>query len=288
MVGVGVWLPTRGALSIDPGVAQIARNAEASGFDSLMIPDHVVMPSVIRSRYPFSADGVPSWDPRTPWNDTIVAMAICAAVTTRVEIGAGVLILPQRHPVILAKQLASIDVASGGRVMLGIGAGWLAEEFDALGVPFATRGRRMDEWLHLLREIWTGEPASFEGEHYTLPEGVLAYPTPARRIPIVVGGMSKAALRRASETDGWYAIQRTDALDVDEISAGTARIAGQRGDHVRPRVILRVIGDIRHLLAHVPDFVRAGVTDFVVDTDLTDVAVARAAMSAVRDAAGAP
>lgn len=284
MIRVGVWLPTRGHLSLEPGIVRLAQNAELAGFDSVMIPDHVVMPSETRSKYPFSADGVPAWDPRTPWNDAVVAMALCAAATERVEIGTGVLILPQRNPVTLAKQLASIDVASRGRVMLGVGAGWLAEEFEALGVPFGSRGRRMDEWMHLLEDLWTGEPAAFEGVHYSLPEGVLSYPTPDHRIPIVVGGMSKAALRRAARADGWFAIQRMDTFDVGEVKIGIEAIKSQRRGRVAPRLLLRAIGDVERLLPKVEQFVDVGVTDFVIDADLEDPVAARRALEFVRQA----
>ena len=163
---VGVWLPTRGAPSSVPGIAVMAGNAEAAGFDLLIIPDHVVMRTETKSWFPFTRDGIPVWDPRTPWHDAVVSLAICAAVTERIEIGTGVLVLPLREPVVLAKQLASIDVASGGRVFLGVGAGWFAEEYEALGVPFTTRGARMDEWITLLRALcrplcpWTPACAS--------------------------------------------------------------------------------------------------------------------------------
>lgn len=286
MVRIGVWMPTRGPLSIDPGIGAIAGNVEAAGFDSLMIPDHVVMPTETRSWYPFSSDGVPSWDVKTPWNDAIVAMALSAAATERVTIGTGILVLPQRNPVVLAKQLATLDVHSKGRVMLGVGAGWLGEEFEALGVDFATRGARMDESLELMREMWTGEPRPFRGEHFTLPDGVLAYPTPTRHIPIVVGGMSKAALRRAADADGWFSIQRMDALDVDEIARGVEAIRERRGDREPPQVLLRAMGDVEVLLPKVAAFMAVGVTEFVIDADLTDVELSRRAQERVRDAAG--
>lgn len=286
MVRIGVWVQNRGELPRDPGIAQLARTAEAAGFDNLSVSDHVVMPEVTRSPYPFSEDGVATWDPRDPWYDPIVAMTVCAAVTTRPEIGVGVLVLPQRHPIVLAKQLASLDVISGGRLMIGIGAGWLAEEFAALGVPFSGRGRRMDEWITLLRDQWTGEPPAFDGEHYQLPTGVLAYPRPAHRIPLLVGGMSGAALRRAADADGWFALQRVDALDPEEIRAGVAAIAERRDPADGPaRVLLRVIGDPDAFAGSVTEFMAAGVTDIVVNADLTDDTAARRTYERLRDAA---
>lgn len=282
---IGAWVQNRGELPREPGLAHLARTGEAAGFDSLTVSDHVVMPVETTSPYPFSADGVATWDPRDPWYDAIVAMTVCAAVTTRPEIGVGVLVLPQRHPVVLAKQLASLDVVADGRVMLGVGAGWLAEEFEALGVPFRGRGARMDEWIHLLRDQWSGEPPRFEGTHYQLPPGVVAYPRPAHEIPILVGGMSPAALRRAADADGWFALQRVDALDPEEIDAGVATMRERRGPNApAPRVLLRVIGDADTFAPQLPRFAAAGVTDVVVNADLTDLDQARRTYERLRDA----
>ena len=281
---IGVWIPNRGEPAGDPGIAALARTAEEAGYDALTVSDHVVMPEQTDSRYPFSEDGVVTWDPRDPWYDAIVAMTVCAAVTTRPEIGVGVLVLPQRHPVILANQLASLDAVAGGRVLLGVGAGWLAEEFDALGVDFATRGDRMDEWLQLLRDQWTGEPPPFDGAHYRLPAGVLAYPRPAHDIPVLVGGMSRAALRRAADADGWLALQRADALDPSEIEAGVHILRERRGDTPPPRVVLRVIGDPDRLAPRLPAFTAAGVTDVIVNADLADPDLARRPLERLREA----
>jgi probable F420-dependent oxidoreductase len=288
VVRIGAWVQNRGELPQDPGLAHLARTGEAAGFDSLTVSDHVIMPEVTSSPYPFSADGIATWDPRDPWYDAIVAMTVCATVTTRPEIGVGVLVLPQRHPIILAKQLASLDVIADGRLMLGVGAGWLAEEFDALAAPFTGRGARMDEWIQLLRDQWSGEPPAFDGQHYHLPAGVLAYPRPVGRIPILVGGMSRAALRRAAAADGWFALQRVDALDPDEVREGADMIAAHRGREsatANARILLRVIGDARSLAPRLPAFVDAGVTDVVVNADLTDVDRARGTYELLRDAA---
>src|SRR5689334_25155200 len=114
------------------------------------------MPESFASRYPFAADGRATWASDTPYVDALVALALIAAVTESATLGTAVLVLPLRHPIVAAKQLASIDVASGGRLCLGVGAGWLREEFEALEVPYDGRGSRLDEWLSLLRDCWTG------------------------------------------------------------------------------------------------------------------------------------
>ena len=159
----------------------------------------------IESHYPFADDGRATWPTTTPYFDALIALALIAAATERATIGTAVLVLPLRHPVVFAKQAASIDVASGGRLQLGVGAGWLREEFDALNVPFEDRGRRLVEWMEIARDCWTGTPAARSSERYTLPEGVLCLPTPAQPIPFLMGGHSPAALRRAGPAGGGLA-----------------------------------------------------------------------------------
>src|SRR5262245_48583876 len=135
-VRIGAKLPNSGAVALQRGIPEMARALEDAGFDSLWVSDHVVMPAAIDSRYPFSRDGRATWATDTPYVDALVALALAAAVTRRVTLGTAVLVLPLRHPIVFAKQAASIDAASGGRLQLGVGAGWLAEEFEALDVPF--------------------------------------------------------------------------------------------------------------------------------------------------------
>jgi len=274
---ISAKLPSAGPAPADLGVPELARRLEAAGFDGIWCSDHVVMTERWdRSTYPFSDDGAPGWDVTTPWYDAVVVMAQAAAVTERVEIGCAVLVLPLRHPVVLAKQVASLDRLSGGRVALGVGAGWYREEFEALGLDFAARGRRMDEALTVLRDAWTGRPPAFDGSHVRVPAGVIHEPTPAHPVPVVVGGMSDAALRRAAAQDGWLALQRVSQLDPDGVADGVVRLraaataAGR--DPAALRVVLRVIesqGRAEDVAAVLPALVRAGVDEVVVDTDWT-------------------
>src|SRR5215475_10782521 len=132
---IGAKVPNSGPLPTERGIGAMAAELEQAGFDSLWVSDHVVMPAVIASRYPFAADGKATWPADTPYIDAMIALTAIAAATQQARIGTAVLVLPLRQPVVLAKQAASIDVLSGGRLDLGIGAGWLAEEFAALGVP---------------------------------------------------------------------------------------------------------------------------------------------------------
>ena len=176
VVRIGAKLPNSGPLPLEMGVAAMSARLEAAGFDSLWISDHVVMPGVVESHYPFAEDGRATWATDTPWFDAVPFLGMMAAATTTVELGVAVLLLPLRQPVTFAKQAATIDALCGGRLSLGIGAGWMAEEFEALDVPFASRGKRLEEWMELARNCWTGTPDRFDGTHYQLPAECSATP----------------------------------------------------------------------------------------------------------------
>ncbi|QEU96204.1 TIGR03619 family F420-dependent LLM class oxidoreductase [Streptomyces kanamyceticus] len=235
---VGISLPTTSRRAWDPGLAHVARAAEREGAASLWVNDHLAMVADPASPYPYRADGTIAWDPAAPQLEALVALAQAAAVTERARIGTAVLVLPQRNPVELAKATASLDVLSGGRLRLGVGAGWLAEEMRALGHSFADRGRRMEEYVRVLRACWCGRPDRFDGEHVSVPDGLLMYPRPVREagVPILVGGMSKPALRRAALLgDGWLAVADADAVDSAELGAAVALLEAERAAHGRGR-----------------------------------------------------
>lgn len=266
---IGAKLPNSGPVS-ERGVAALARSLEAAGFDSLWVSDHIVLPRAIESRYPFAADGRATWPSDTPYIDALIALALAAAVTERVALGTAVLVVPLRQPVVAAKQLASIDVQSGGRLRLGVGAGWLEEEFEALEVPFATRGSRFEEWLELVRACWTGAPPAHHGQHYSLPPDVLCLPAPASRVPVLVGGHSRAALRRAGRLgDGWLGQQSLGALDTDELRAARATAEAERAGGGF-QVVLRIVeaaGRLDELARQLPALEAAGVDEVIVDVD---------------------
>jgi probable F420-dependent oxidoreductase len=219
-----------------------------------------------------------TWPPENPWYDAIVMLAMAAAATSHVRLGLGVLVLPLRHPVVVAKQLASLDALSEGRLVVGVGAGWLAEEFEALRVPYAARGRLLDEWIELLRACWTGRPGAFAGERYRLPSGVLCYPTPVHDLPVAVGGVTPAALRRAARLgSGWVALQRADDLDPDQLARAIGRLRAMTAEAGRDpnalEVILLVVesaGRTAQVSRVLPALVRAGVTEIVVETRWDD------------------
>lgn len=275
-IDLGAKLPHTGAA--DPqAIPRRAQTLEAAGFDSLWVSDHIVMPVSIESHYPFAADGRATWPGDLPYVEALVAMTAAAAVTSRVRLGSAVLVLPQRNPVLLAKQLASLDALSGGRVTLGVGAGWLEEEFVALGASFDDRGARTAEWISILRDCWTGRTAAHDGA-YHVPGGLAVLPTPVHPIPVLVGGHTTAALRRAGQHgDGWLAQQSTTAVDVDELVGqaevvrSTASASGR--DPSRVRITLRLVDSagraerVAELLARLAD---AAVDEVIVDVHAED------------------
>ncbi|HUG74220.1 MAG TPA: LLM class F420-dependent oxidoreductase [Acidimicrobiia bacterium] len=184
----------------------LARAAEAAGFESLWTVEHVVVPKDYSSAYPYSRSGkMAGGDETFDSPDPIVWLAAIAGVTTTIRLATGILILPQRNPLILAKEVATLDVLSGGRVILGVGAGWLREEFEALAVSFDDRGDRLDEYIDVLRTVWTSDVARYRGRFVDFAE-LYSRPHPIQRpIPIVIGGHSRRAARRAGELgDGFF------------------------------------------------------------------------------------
>ncbi len=194
-----------GVQSIEKMLA-LAELAEERGVDSLWTFEHVVVPEDYQSKYPYSPDGKMGVAPETNLIDPLIALTAIAARTSRIRLATGVNILPQVNPLLLAKQAASLDFVSGGRFMLGVGIGWLREEFDAMGVPFERRGARFDEYVQAMRRVWSGEVVEHDGEfvHWS---GFKSYPRPAQDpFPVIIGGSKGKAFERiARYGDGWYA-----------------------------------------------------------------------------------
>jgi len=203
----GFTLPVRGPLATHDGIVAIAQNGERLGFGFATMADHIVFPTEVRSKYPYDASGKhPSHGDAL---EQLSLMAFVAGKTERLRFVTSVMILPHRNPVLTAKMLATIDVMSRGRVTVGVGVGWLAEEFQALGAPdFARRGEVSDEWIEILKKLWTESPVAHAGRHYRFGP-LRAEPKPVQRPhpPIWIGGHSRAALRRvARHGDGWHPI----------------------------------------------------------------------------------
>ena len=207
---------------------ELVQAAEEAGFESAWTVEHTVVPEAHASQYPYSADGRMAGGVFDfPLPDPLIWMAYVAARTSTIKLGTGILILPQHSPVITAKQVATLDAMSGGRVLLGIGVGWLKEEFDAIGASFADRAARTDEYVAVLRALWGEERPSFQGRFVRF-DGAYCRPRPAQgTVPIHVGGHSKAAARRAGRLGDGFFPARGNALDLVELARTTARKAGR-------------------------------------------------------------
>lgn len=220
------------------GLVTLAQNAEAAGFESLWTIEHVIYPEGYESSYPYDPSGKMMADASTPMPDPLIWLAFVAAATTDLRLGTGIVILPQRNPVILAKELATLDSLSGGRVEFGIGVGWLKEEFDALGVPWPRRGARTDEYIAAMRALWDADHASYQGEFVSFDD-VSSNPKPAQgRVPIHIGGHSRAAAERAGRLGDGFFPGKGDITELVDIVRQTA------ADHDRdPAAIEITYGD---------------------------------------------
>lgn len=231
-MNVGVSLPTVGPIAEREFVLESARAADRLGFHSVWATDHVVIPKDRTSEYPYKRSTTEMlFTPGITWLDPVATMGVVAGATEKVQIGSAILVLPYRNPVVLANEMSTLDRLSEGRIILGIGAGWLAEEFRALGVPPEERGPRTDEYIRAMKVLWdSGSPVSFEGRFASFTDVVLAtQPFRAGGPPVYVGGNTPAAVRRAGVlADGWLGME----LWVDEIAqirTGIERAAKEAG-----------------------------------------------------------
>lgn len=206
MVKIGFSLQGRGALADRDAITTLAQRADALGYDSIWVTDRLLIPVKSASSYPYSMNGAFPLGPDEPWLEPLTAVTYLTSVTRRINVGVSVLVIPYRNPVVTAKALATADYLSQGRVILGAGVGWWREEFDALGVRFDDRAARTVEYLRLMKEIWKEPRVSFEGRFARVPEAGGVRPQPVqKRIPIWIGGHTKAALARVVDIgDGWH------------------------------------------------------------------------------------
>jgi probable F420-dependent oxidoreductase len=212
------------AFSDPTQLCDLARAADETGWDGLVVSDHVVHPEKIATPYPYTKDGLPRWQAPSPWPDPWVAIGAMAAVTRRVRFLTGIYVLPMRNPFNVAKAVGTAAVLSGDRVTLGVGVGWMREEFALLEQPFEQRGPRTDEMIEVLRKLWAGGMVEHHGRFYDFPRLQMS-PAPRAQIPILIGGVSDAALRRAGRLgDGWI----SDIHTTEELRGIVAKIREHR------------------------------------------------------------
>ncbi len=232
---VDLWVPTANPFSTPELLALIGHEAEERGIGTIWVGEHVVLFDQYESSYPYAEDGRIPTPPGTGLLEPLSTLSFLAAHTTDVRLGTAMVLLPQRNPVYTAKEVSTLDWLSNGRVDLGIGVGWLEEEFEALNVPWPRRGRRTDEYLEVLTTLWCDETSAYEGEFYSLnPCSMFPKPVQHPHPPIHIGGESDAALRRtARAAQGWHTFNRTPAELAEPLGKLDRLLADQgraRGD----------------------------------------------------------
>ena len=207
-MNIGLSIPR---LPDAPGIRRFVQRAEELGFESVLAGDHLLLPTGGTNQYPYTADGSFSRPTDEPFLETMTLLGYMAACTDTIKLGSTVIILPYRNPLVQAKMFASLDVLTGGRMICGVGVGWLEQEFDTLGVPYAERGPMSDEFLEIFRVLWTQANPEFHGKYYDIAD-IQFYPKPVQQpyIPIWVGGHSRPALRRVARYgDCWHTTRQT-------------------------------------------------------------------------------
>lgn len=226
----GIMFANTGHGASPDGARAVAEAAEAGGFEAIWTVEHVVVPSGYESKYPYDpsgkmAGGAEDFD----LPDPLIWLTWVAAHTSTIKLATGILIVPQRNPVVTAKELATLDHLSGGRMVLGVGAGWLAEEFAALNASFDDRGRRLDEYVAVMRALWQGDKTTFDGEFFHLQNCIMR-PRPAQgTIPVIVGGHTKVAARRAGRLGDGFFPGNASAGEIAELVAEMRRTAEEHG-----------------------------------------------------------
>jgi probable F420-dependent oxidoreductase len=252
-----------------------AAHIEQRGFDSLWVPEHITFFDEITSRYPYTASGVAPVPADPSFPDPFITLAVAATNTERLLLGTAVVILPERHPLITAKQGATVDLMSGGRFVLGVGVGWMREEYEALGVPWHDRGQRCTEYVEAIKVLRTADRSTFKGSTVGFCQAVsYRKPVQAPHAPIYVGGNSAAALRRvAALADGWFgwALSPDDLTATRRRLAGLTEAAGRPAEAVTVQVGLMYRGEPQEIATDVRALWRAGADRVVLSLPFTAV-----------------
>ena len=246
------------------GMATLARVAEEVGVESFWTFEHVMVPNHYASVYPYSRSGKMPVLPETPFVDPLITLAHLAGVTSTLKLATGVNIMPQANPLLLAKQVASLDHLSDGRLILGLGAGWLEEEYGAMGVPFEKRGARFNDYLVAVKKVWSGETVEHQSEFLNW-SGFKSYPVPVQKPhpPLIIGGTSPAALRRVvRHGDGWFAPSR-NLEELGEMCGALREVASREGRDYQSLQISAMWGGVQEGLESIPAYKELGVTRLI-------------------------
>lgn len=272
---IGFMLPMFGAMATHRNMIDMARLAEDRGFESIWAPDHVIMPTRIATKYPYSKSGDYIADPKGAHIEPFTGLSFVAGCTSRVRLGFTVIVAPYRNPVVTGKMMASLDVLSNGRLIVGVGAGWLNEEFEALGVPTERKWPRTEEHIRIWKELWTAEEPAFEGAFHSFSH-VQCRPQPLQKPhpPITIGGNGKACFRRIIElADGWQVVSEgpndvyaTDG-DLAKDLATLHRMSEEAGRDPATIEVTAVIiaGTADGVLRDIPAYEALGVSRLILD-----------------------
>jgi probable F420-dependent oxidoreductase len=269
---VGIIIPNAGPKASVENIVTTARWAEELGYHSLWLTDHVVLAEQVEAYYPYRTHGRWDYPPDTVWLDPLLTLGWAGVAAPTLKLGTSVLVLPIRNPVLLAKQIASLDFLSGGRVILGAGAGWMEEEFNIIGESFKNRGKRVTEMVELMRQLWTGEMVDFQGDYYQVSHCKM-HPRPVQQnIPVVWGGHSDAAIKRVARVgDGWHPTQ----ISLEQLAAGLKKLRQYCEEYGRDPESLSIIarpGDNYEINAETQArHMELGVNHLVVDTPIKEV-----------------
>jgi probable F420-dependent oxidoreductase len=279
-VQFGVHLPHLGQQATPDALRNFAREGETLGYSSVWVSDHIAWPATITSRYPYAESGEFPAPVGVPWLDPLGTLLFVAACTERVRLGTTVLILGYRPPVQTAKLLATLDVLSGGRTILGVGVGWMREEFEALGMPFDHRGARADEQLAIFEALFTEERPAYDGRFYRFPPLGFAPKPPQGHIPVWVGGNTEPAFRRVARYGDGFHAAFTPLAELEEQWARVQALCEQAGRDpatvtcsarvfldpagtTRPEV--SIAGSAEQMLEQVAAYAALGVTHLLLD-----------------------
>ncbi|MFY9328115.1 MAG: LLM class F420-dependent oxidoreductase [Georgfuchsia sp.] len=227
---------------------RVAQHAEMLGYHSLWVGDHIVIPKTIHAAYPYTSDGSIGFPPNTPWPDPLTLLSAIGACTKKILLGTGITVVPYRNPIHVAKAVATADMMSNGRLVFGVGVGWFQEEYQALGVPFSERGTLTDEYLRIMKAMWTGGDTTFKGRYFSLPDmHVNPLPVQKPHPPIMIGGQGIPAFKRVVELgDGWL----SGPIPPAELRSQTKLLSAMMTDAGRK------ISDIKLATVIYPEFAR--------------------------------